>query len=80
MATKDWIRKRTKEPFWTNIKTGKALAIFFMPKELFYSMKHPVGKYDVFIYNKARTTRQIPFKNGTKTAALKFAKQYMRKH
>lgn len=65
------------QPQWKNVKTGEQVHLFFSPKEVFFSKKHPVGIYDVFIYNKEKTERKAPFSRGTKKQALKNAVKYM---
>jgi len=87
MATKDWVKRKFQpgwnpplQPEWNNKYTGERIMLNFEPENFFWSIKHPVGKYEVFIYNKQRTTRKIPVGPTTKSEALKFAKEYMRKH
>lgn len=67
MATKDWTNARDKNEFY-NKRTNQIITI-----EMIKGMKWAV------VDNKG-VWKNLLFKTGNKTLALKFAKQYMRTH
>jgi len=82
---KHWKKRKFEEgwnpplqPEWKNVKTGEMVHLYFMPKNFFFSKKHPVGKYSTFVYSKDRYERLILKPDfTTKKNALKQAIKYM---